>query len=196
MAIHSGTNTNAYILDLDLGQNLTASDNNVRTRATLHYMSPTSSDATVIPSTSNQYSVEVYVPFTVTNSNPYSQLTNNATWFGGSSTGRIVYRFPQSVPTNTGNTIGMSENAAMLEGSALYPNPTASKAILSFGLKNTANVNVTVLNTVGQVVRSYNTNGNVGANEMVIDLSGVASGIYLVNINSGDAVATKKLIVE
>ena len=55
---------------------------------------------------------------------------------------------------------------------------------------------VTVLNTVGQVVKTTEAQGQIGTNSIGLDLSGLASGIYLVNIKADNASATKKLIIE
>ncbi|MDI1354359.1 MAG: T9SS type A sorting domain-containing protein [bacterium] len=196
MAINSGTST--YVMDVSSfstptlqvspKQNLTTGDNNVMTRATLHYMSPITSAATVYTSTTAFYTVEINTPLTVTNSNPYSQLTNNATWYGAT---KIAYKFKQA------STVGISKNSAdAFEGSYIYPNPAQSSAVLALDLTSSSAVDVTVFNTVGQAVKSIRTQGQVGENHINIDLSGLSTGIYLVNVKAGNASTTKKLIVE
>lgn len=187
LAVHSGTNTNAYLLDLFGEQNMTANDNNVRSRATLHYMSPIASDGTITTTPAPVYSVDIFVPFSVTNSNPYSQLTNNATWFGAAN---VTYKFPKA------STIGISENSSLLGMSTIYPNPAQTSATVKVVLVESASLDVVVMNAVGQTVRTVKTSGAVGENMVRVDLSGLASGIYMVNIKADGATTTKKLIVE
>jgi hypothetical protein len=69
-----------------------------------------------------------------------------------------------------------------------YPNP--STGIVN--LKASANSNVEVFNTIGElvkIVKLENSNSQ-------IDLSNLAKGVYFVNINSGNAVKTEKLILK
>lgn len=198
IAVASGTNNAAYKLDIGTStnsnvigaeQNLTVNDNNVRTRATLHYMSQVSPNGTVIASNANNYPVDIRVPFSITNSNPYSQLTNNVTWYGDA---KVTFRFPQ-VPFDDTNIF---DNEGIFSGTAIYPNPAQGSAVVKFGMSQSATVEVTVMNAVGQVVKSTKVQGNVGENAIRVDLSGIASGIYMVNVKAGDSKTTKKLIVE
>ena len=78
----------------------------------------------------------------------------------------------------------------------IYPNPAKNNAVLSVSLNNNSKVNVTVLNIVGQQVKTTSVGGQVGENKINIDLSGLSAGVYLVNIKAGNATGTKKLIVE
>lgn len=197
IAVHSGTNTNAYLLDLGPEQNMTQNDNNVRTRATLHYMSTVSGDATLtcIP-VATSYSANIFVPFTVTNSNPYSQLTNNATWFGGAG---VNYKFPKAsgeiIGTNVDDT-GIHGVNGTLDYATLYPNPAQGAAALKFTLNQSSAVEITVMNAVGQVMSTSKINGNVGENNTRIELSGLSAGIYFVTLKAAEGKSTKKLIVE
>jgi hypothetical protein len=185
LALTSGTGT--YVMDAGPDLNVTGSDNNVRTRATFHYMSPITGAATVYTSVTGFYTVDVKVPFTVTNSNPYSQLTNNATWFGNTN---CSFKFKQP------STVGISELASQLSESVLYPNPAKTSVVFACNLEQSAAVEVTIVNTVGQVMRSYKAQASVGENKMNLDLAGLSAGIYMVNVKAGAANTTKKLIIE
>jgi len=185
MALTSGTNT--YQMDDGPDQNVSINDLNVRTRATLHYMSPTTSAATVFPSATEFYTVDVRTPFTVTNSNPYGQLANNGTWFGNTN---LSYKFRQP------STVGIGDNRGILSNSYLYPNPAKDHATLEMVLDYPSPVDVKVYNTVGQLLKTTNTKGNFGENKIQVDLSGLSNGIYLVEIKAGTASTTKKLIIE
>jgi hypothetical protein len=172
-------------------QNMTSMGNNtVKNRATLHYMSPITGSATVTglgTPTAPTYTVDINTPLTVTNSNPYLQLFNNRTWYGAAA---VTYLFKQ--PT----TVGVAENANLLTESNIYPNPAKGTAMLSLVLENSEPVEIVILNTVGQSVRTTMIQGHRGEQAFKLDLSGLSSGLYFVNIKAGDAQATKKLILE
>ncbi|MDP1800669.1 MAG: T9SS type A sorting domain-containing protein [Bacteroidota bacterium] len=153
---------------------------NVANRATLHYTSPKTGVEAVIGST-----VDIVTPITVTNSNPFAQLTNNTTWY---QFGKLSYAFP---------TIGLSQaSQSSLGNIEIYPNPASGEAVLAINLEDNSSVEVTVLNTIGQVVKTNKAQGQVGENTISIDLSGLSTGIYMVNIKVGNASSTKKLVVQ
>ena len=157
---------------------------NVVNRATLHYMSPTTSSA-VVTTTTSGFHADINTPITVTNSNPYSQLTNNTTWI---QSGKLSYFF---------QTSGLNENAVnSANNSIIFPNPAENNAVLSIDLKDNNNVEITILNTIGQVIKTSNSVGQMGKNNISIDLTGVSSGIYMVNVKVANASNTKKLIVK
>jgi len=156
-------------------------------RATLHYMSPTSGNATVSAVANNTYSAESMLPFTVTNSNPYSQLTNNSTYY---TSARLNFLFKL-----TG--VGINENQAnSVNGSIVYPNPAIGSVGLRIDLQNNEKVQISVLNLVGQVVKTSEVNGQMGENNVDVDLTGLNSGIYMVNVKVGNNSSTKKLLVK
>jgi hypothetical protein len=93
--------------------------------------------------------------------------------------------------------VGVKENDMILDAiTSLYPNPAQDKATLSIEMKKSANVSVSVMNVVGQVLSSSTTNAVAGQNEINVDVNGLATGIYMVNIKVDGATSTKKLIVK
>ncbi len=100
-------------------------------------------------------------------------------------------------PSRPTTTVGIAPNSIeALSASFIYPNPATSSAYLAIDLKNNSDVKISVMNMVGQVVKTSNTKGQIGANNINIDLNGLSKGIYLVNVNADNASATKKLIIE
>ncbi|MDX2173469.1 MAG: T9SS type A sorting domain-containing protein [Bacteroidota bacterium] len=160
---------------------------NVANRATLHYMSPTTG-AAVLFTTSTTYTAEIKTPFTVTNSNPYSQLTNNVTYY---SSNTLAYTFG-------GSPVSIKDNASATSAlnSMIYPNPTKDNAVLAIDVKENATVTVLVYNLVGALVKTISANAVVGANSIDLDLTNLTSGVYLANVKVGNSVSTKKLIIE
>ncbi len=188
MAIGSGTNM-YQVSPTEINVTKVASgtgtpNTNVANRATMHYMSPVTGSAAVSGNT-----VDINTPLVVTNSNPFSQLTNNTTWY---QSGKLSYVFTSI--TTTVN--GVAENSNSASNSVIYPNPASNNAVLSIDLKDNSTVDVVVLNTIGQVVKTSRTLGQAGANGINIDLTGLSTGIYMVNVKVGNATSTKKLVVQ
>lgn len=168
----------------------------VNNRAMYHFVSPKCR----VASTSTVNGPALTLPITVSNSNPYSQLTGNSHWFswavlnfGNIPDANIVLCGPLTATTD----VSVGENAMnSMSSSYVYPNPAKNNATLNINLENKAKVQIDVMNTVGQVVRSISTDAQIGENSINIELSGLASGIYLVNVKANNASSTKKLIIE
>ncbi len=188
MAVSSSTAP--YIMNFGQEVNATQMDNNVRSRATLHYISPMTGTATVFPAAGSFFTVDIQMPMTVTNSNPYSQLTNNATWFGNNKLSFTFPKIPSGLPD------GVSEINSLEASMHIYPNPARSMAIVGFVSGTSSSMEVSVKNALGQTVRTLTTQSVIGENAIAIDLSGLSSGIYLVNVKTGGAMVTKKLLVD
>ncbi|MBL7902599.1 MAG: T9SS type A sorting domain-containing protein [Bacteroidia bacterium] len=163
----------------------------VITRATLHYMSPTTGTAAVVTCTNGAKNVTVKTPFTITNSNPYSQLTNNTTWY---TTASLVYEFGDCAPTVTTSLAENTMNS--LDRSVIFPNPAKNNAVLSVEVTDKGSVEVEIFNIVGQSVKTITAETTVGTNSIALDLNGMTSGVYLVKLTSGKLSSTKKLIIE
>ncbi len=150
---------------------------NVTNRAMYHFASVTTSTNS---GTVNQ--PRMIMPVTVTNGNPYTQTA--------------PFHWYMSADLNFG-VVGIEENALNSAGNSfIYPNPASNNATLAIDLKDNSNVDVTVMNMVGQVVKTNKAQGQVGENNINIDITGLASGIYMVNVKVGAASSTKKLIVQ
>lgn len=93
--------------------------------------------------------------------------------------------------------LSINDVATLSNVSEVYPNPATDKATIGFTLKDAANVNVTVSNSIGQVVKTqslgkYNANQQGGAR---IDVSNLSNGVYFVTVNANGQNVTKRLIV-
>ena len=157
-----------------------AADGEIANRAMYHCVSPKFRlDA------KDTWNADVTVPMTISNSNPYSQLTANTHWYSA-----VNMRFELS-------TVGIKEQDGLLAAnSSVFPNPAKNNATVKVNLNSTTKVQVQVLNTVGQVVKTVSAQGQAGSNSINVDLGGLASGIYLVSIKADNASSTKKLVIE
>ncbi|MBK9285155.1 MAG: T9SS type A sorting domain-containing protein [Sphingobacteriaceae bacterium] len=156
---------------------------NVSNRAMFHYMSTTALFANCVGSNT----VQIKVPFSVTNSNPYSQLTENRHWV---SAGTLEFG---GLTTCTGIQQNLAYNVKNIE---IFPNPAHSKATIAVDLEQSGNVNVSIFNTVGQLVQSSSFEGQFGVNKTDVSLENLSAGMYIVNVKVGNATSTKKLIIE
>ncbi len=159
----------------------------VSAKAFLHYMSPTTGGQVIAFPNGTTTVVDIKTPFTVTNSSPLQQLTNNITWFAGTT---LTYTFLTTI-TGTGGNAMNSANA-----SVLFPNPANGNATLGVELKENSSVLVNLYDLVGRVVKTVKAEGQIGENNINIDLTNLNAGIYMVNVKVGNATSTKKLIIQ
>jgi hypothetical protein len=150
-------------------------------------LSPVTGSATINNGASS-YTVDVKTPLTVTNSSPYAQLTNNATWY---CVNTLSYAF-------TGTVTGTKENSAISNSSNIniFPNPAKNNATLALDVKENSNLSVEIYNIVGALVKTVNSNVNIGSNRINLDFTNLNSGIYMANIKVGNVTSTKKIIIE
>jgi hypothetical protein len=177
----------------------------VQSKAVMHYVSP---KCAVISSTASS-GVAIGLPVTVSNNSfvPMKQL-NPVTHYYLSANLNFDAVSTVDFPTNDckpqpkdpedpDTTVSITETrAAAISESMIFPNPTSKDAQLSIGLADGANVEVTVVNAVGQVVSSVRHSGNAGVNNINLNVSSLASGIYFINIKVDDATGTKKLVIQ
>jgi len=167
--------TEVNVSDPPTGGNVLVKDN-----AQMFYVSPRAKVTSTIGD-----DFVLTCPFTVSNSSPLTQLLPNKHWFTSADLSFKKYG------------IGIAENAlASVNNSVVYPNPAAGNAFVSLNLKENSKVDVKVMNLVGALVKSTSVDATAGDNTVSVDLSGLASGVYMVNVRVGEASSTKKIIVQ
>ncbi|CAN5136032.1 hypothetical protein BH09BAC1_BH09BAC1_01030 [soil metagenome] len=77
----------------------------------------------------------------------------------------------------------------------IYPNPASKQVFVEVTLHKAGDVEIVVMNNLGQAVIRQ-TNAAAQVVNVALNISSFPSGIYLVQITSGDASTTQKLIVE
>lgn len=95
---------------------------------------------------------------------------------------------------NFGNvvTVGINKNKALAADVNVYPNPSNGQFNVAISSNEVDNYTITVLDMMGRVVNTYD---NLPNGEFNIDLSNEANGFYFIKVQSGDSVATQKVIV-
>lgn len=112
---------------------------------------------------------------------------------GGSSNGNMYFKYK-----NITDEMGVTElNKDFSFG--LYPNPTQNKQVtLVYDVKNASNAltKVSIFNLAGQKVFESNIQNQSGFYQKELNLNSLATGTYVVVVESGNNKANKKLIVK
>jgi hypothetical protein len=77
----------------------------------------------------------------------------------------------------------------------LYPNPAANSINLSFAANNISKAEISITNTLGNVLYSNQIQAVVGQNNKTIDISRLPVGVYSVNIKINNSVVSKQFVV-
>ena len=92
------------------------------------------------------------------------------------------------IPTGT-------PESASLATVHIFPNPAASSINMNVGLVRDADVRISIINNLGQIVHSYNKNLPAGNNIITVDALEFAAGIYQVQVVTGDSMKTEKISI-
>ena len=77
-----------------------------------------------------------------------------------------------------------------------YPNPFNPRTTIEFSLPKRAFVNLTIYNTLGQVVKTLvSSEMESGTHRIIWKANNIPSGIYFYRLNAGNFVETKKMIL-
>ncbi|MFN0203990.1 MAG: T9SS type A sorting domain-containing protein [Bacteroidia bacterium] len=124
----------------------------------------------------------------------------------GKTTTPIIVTISANNPSATGNEIVVNstnvtsaifDNNAYFSGVTLFPNPSAAKTNLKMEMKQSGNVAVEIVNSLGQTVFATREMFTQGSNELAIPTISYPKGIYIVKVNAGEkATAMMKLVVE
>ncbi len=94
-------------------------------------------------------------------------------------------------PASTGTETELSFG----EQYSVYPNPTNGSFTLDISLETTENIEVMIINTMGQVIRRYNFDGTNRV-QQTIDLSTEPVGLYLIRSQAGDKIYDSRLLLQ
>lgn len=138
-----------------------------------------------------------FVPTTITKNGGLDGSVNVDTYFNNN--GNIpgsAFTINAMSPMN-GCLTGLAVQNAYNYEVSCFPNPANEATTIVVSLKEKAsNIDVTIYNSVGQLVNTYNVNGQLGVNEVNVNLNSLSAGVYFYNVKVGNSVVTKKLIVQ
>lgn len=101
------------------------------------------------------------------------------------------------ISTNLDGTTGieMPQNPAGAINAIVYPNPSNSDFNLEYVLPQNSNVEITVLNLMGQTIKTIKPEMQIeGTHKAKISMEGVANGLYLLNIKTDFGIFNTKLL--
>ncbi len=126
--------------------------------------------------------------------NAYGQ---NANWAGNYLVGHafVADLFLETGFHLTSLNVGVAEND-LVAISSIYPNPANGSTTVSFNLKQTGSVAVSITNLLGQTVATVNPGKMAaGSNNVSLNLSNIKAGVYFVNVSVDGLSTTKKLTI-
>ena len=96
---------------------------------------------------------------------------------------------------NVSMTMGVNELSAVSEVN-VYPNPMADESNVYFDLSESTNVSISLTNELGQqILKSELGNLSAGAQDYLLNTTGVTNGLYFLTIKTNKATITKKVSV-
>jgi hypothetical protein len=79
---------------------------------------------------------------------------------------------------------------------SLYPNPSNGILNIEMNSEKPSNVQITILDFIGRIVYEQKHSFDKGFETLKVDLSGMSNGLYFIRFSSGEAVYTKKLVID
>jgi len=101
--------------------------------------------------------------------------------------------FINKLPNGETFNEGIQPPPSTTTGINLYPNPAIKKVTLDFGQPVNEPVHITILTTNGEIVSSKIVNPH--STLLGLDVSTISSGFYLVRIQIGQEIQTKKIVL-
>lgn len=98
-------------------------------------------------------------------------------------TDTIVVTIPTSIDEHAGGVSNMK----------IFPNPNSGEFNLSFDLRNTEDVQVRIVNYLGEIIYTESLDDFSGLYEKQIQMPAVATGVYFVQVTAGSKVRTIKV---
>jgi hypothetical protein len=92
-------------------------------------------------------------------------------------------------PNNLGN------EGDGLNGMIIYPSPATDQVFVKFDLEGTSELKLRLFASDGKLVRTMDLVTKAGENLIEIDLAGLASGIYWINVAGADMAKTKPFTI-
>jgi hypothetical protein len=102
------------------------------------------------------------------------------------------------VPSEVANgNISVNEvSVDMINNILVYPNPAEDMITVEIGLINNVKANIRLVSVTGQQVMSEQVQLIEGNNFMKLDLSGLAKGVYMLNVGAGSLSKTQRVVVK
>ena len=124
-----------------------------------------------------------------------SETCNNlsAVYFTDNWVGYAVGTGGTILKTSDGGVVSVPENRSRMSAFTIYPNPANNKITITNNIESSEETSVTIFNINGEkLVQSKFRNQN----DIEINVSTLAKGIYIIRIQSGSGIESKKLVIQ
>ena len=91
--------------------------------------------------------------------------------------------------------VGLEDQETFTE-LTLFPNPVEDEVNVRFNLNNAQNVDFYIQDISGKMIKSHTVQAAVGSNLVVLGTDELASGMYFLNISSGESQQAIQFIVK
>ena len=98
-----------------------------------------------------------------------------------------------SFTVTTGNSSLSVKEVNTISEIKLYPNPAQMQTILDVNALNAANLSIRIIDFKGAELQRIERGMNAGANKFEINTSNLEEGMYLIQLNDGKSMVTKRL---
>lgn len=147
----------------------------------------------------------VSIPFAPTQGSQWSQesFTVPSSFYGEGFRFKFVFfagLYPNNLYIDDINMTAVTkvdESQADFYGARLFPNPSNGLTTLSYSSNGTSALSITLTDLSGRIVQSWQPNNNApGRQNLQINTSELAKGVYTVNLTSERNTSTLKLMVD
>ena len=101
-----------------------------------------------------------------------------------------------STLTVTSKNCRLGDDASSVSSVIAYPNPVKDLLNVNFSSTEEQRYNVKLMDMTGRVVSSEANTSTVGVNHLELNVKGLASGVYMLNFQMGDANEKIRVVVE
>lgn len=93
--------------------------------------------------------------------------------------------------------VGVKEITSSVSQVSFYPNPASNNGSVAVKLTEDTNFDVTILNSVGQILYTKSVSGNSGLNTVNVDIANLSAGLYFYQVKTAKGKAiTNKFVIE
>lgn len=127
----------------------------------------------------NANSITINVPMTISIAN---DLTTHCSHWYSCASGSV-----------SRDIVGITKSSLRNENTcSIYPNPTKNNVNVEFNLSDNSKIQLRIINSIGQIVKTISTEGQ---NEINIDVKDLSAGIYCLEISDEKSRTAKKLVI-
>ncbi|MFM1999508.1 MAG: hypothetical protein RL204_1455, partial [Bacteroidota bacterium] len=129
-------------------------------------------------------------------------------WFNLANSQSVSYWLPTSFPAGTRvaatiytkdpSSVGVTESEQTLDNTLIvFPNPANSMLTAGFTLTESGSVTLELYDAAGRIVLvAERENYGTGYHEEILDVAGIAKGIYVLQMKTDSTVVRKKIIID